>query len=123
MGLAFVVTMLVFPYVLAFARRHGIVDNPNARKLQRVPVPVMGGTTVFIGVMVAVLVCAAITGDYDMLELLGLVMVMYLIGLWDDVKDVPVALRFANHLPRPEAKIVPDLVPQTPREITVRQGV
>ena len=95
MGLAFVVTMLVFPYVLAFARRHGIVDNPNARKLQRVPVPVMGGTTVFIGVMVAVLVCAAITGDYDMLELLGLVMVMYLIGLWDDVKDVPVALRFA----------------------------
>ncbi|MCR5464294.1 MAG: undecaprenyl/decaprenyl-phosphate alpha-N-acetylglucosaminyl 1-phosphate transferase [Bacteroidales bacterium] len=94
MGLAFVVTMLVFPHVLAFARRHGIVDNPNARKLQRVPVPVMGGTTVFIGVIVSVLVCSAITGNYNLLELMGLIMVMYLIGLWDDVKDVPVSLRF-----------------------------
>ena len=94
MGLAFVVTMLVFPHVLAFARRHGIVDNPNARKLQRVPVPVMGGTTVFIGVIVSVLVCSAITGNYNLLELMGLIMVMYLIGLWDDVKDVSVSLRF-----------------------------
>lgn len=95
MGLAFVVTMLVFPHVLAFARRHGIVDNPNARKLQRVPVPVMGGTTVFVGVLIAVLVCVSITGDYKLLELMGLVIVIYLIGLWDDVKDVPVSLRFA----------------------------
>lgn len=95
MGLAFVVTMLVFPHVLAFARKKGIVDNPNARKLQRVPVPVMGGTTVFIGVMVAVLTCSAIVGNAKLLEVLGLVAVMYLIGLWDDVKDVPVALRFA----------------------------
>ena len=94
MGVAFIVTMLVFPHVLAFARRHGIVDNPNARKLQRVPVPVMGGTTVFIGVMVAVFVCIAITGNTYLLKLMGLVTIMYLIGLWDDVKDVPVALRF-----------------------------
>ena len=49
MLVAFLVTMLVYPHVLTFARKHHIVDNPNARKLQRVPVPVMGGTTVFIG--------------------------------------------------------------------------
>ena len=32
---------------------HDIVDNPNARKLQRVPVTVMGGVVVFAGIIVA----------------------------------------------------------------------
>ena len=94
MGLAFVVTMLVFPHVLAFARRHGIVDNPNARKLQRVPVPVMGGTTVFVGLWVSVLVCFFICEDTILLKVLGLLTVMYAIGAWDDIKDVSPALRF-----------------------------
>ena len=51
MGISFVVTTVMYPYVLRFARRHGIVDNPCARKLQRVPVPVMGGTAVYIGLL------------------------------------------------------------------------
>ena len=38
-----VVSFIVYPWVLRFARSHDIVDNPNARKLQRRPVPVMGG--------------------------------------------------------------------------------
>ena len=40
--IAFIVTLVMYPLVLAFAKKHNIVDNPNARKLQRVPVPVMG---------------------------------------------------------------------------------
>ena len=39
---AMVVSMLSYPRVLKFAKSHNFVDNPNARKLQRVPVPVMG---------------------------------------------------------------------------------
>lgn len=42
MALAFLVSTIAYPYVLAFARKHKVVDNPSARKLQRVPVPVMG---------------------------------------------------------------------------------
>ena len=51
MGLALVVSLLVFPKTLRFARQHDIVDNPNARKLQRVPVPVLGGVAVYTGIM------------------------------------------------------------------------
>ena len=42
-AVAFLVTLLVYPLVLKFAVRHHIYDNPDARKLQRQPVPVMGG--------------------------------------------------------------------------------
>ena len=93
MLVAFLVTMLVYPYVLKFARKHNIVDNPNARKLQRVPVPVMGGTTVFIGLIVSGMIGLAILGDMSIFTILALLFVMYAIGLWDDVKDIPPAFR------------------------------
>ena len=94
MSVAFLVTMLVYPLVLSFARKHNIVDNPNARKLQRVPVPIMGGAAVFIGFAVVSLIEYAITGDIKMLWLLLLLTVIYAIGLWDDLKDTSPVLRF-----------------------------
>lgn len=92
--IAFVVTMLVYPYVLSFAISHHIVDNPNARKLQRVPVPVMGGASVFAGVLVASIVAVAATGDIRILWCLLLLTFMFALGVWDDMKDVSAYLRF-----------------------------
>ena len=51
---------LVFPFVLQFAKDHDIVDNPNARKLQRVPVPVMGGLVVYSGILTGCLLLMAL---------------------------------------------------------------
>lgn len=98
MAVAFVATTLVYPYVLAFAKKHNIVDNPSARKLQRVPVPVMGGTAVFIGFVVAVFVGYLFYPDPQILKLMALLLVMYAIGVWDDMKDVSVAFRFLVEL-------------------------
>lgn len=98
MGIAFVVAMLAYPYVLAFARKHNFVDNPSARKLQRVPVPVMGGTVVFIGLAVAVTVGMIIVPNHRALIILMLLFVMYAIGVWDDLKDVSPELRFVVEL-------------------------
>ncbi len=92
--IAFVVTMLVYPYVLSFAITHHIVDNPNARKLQRVPVPVMGGTSVYVGVLVASIVAVAVIGDIRILWCLLLLTLMFALGVWDDMKDVSAYLRF-----------------------------
>lgn len=94
MLVAFVVTMLVYPHVLNFARKHHIVDNPNARKLQRVPVPVMGGTTVFIGFLISVIALYFIAPQTRIISIMGFLLVMYLLGVWDDIADVSAAFRF-----------------------------
>ena len=47
---------LVFPFALRFAIKHDIVDQPNARKLQRSPVPVFGGVVVYSGILAGGLV-------------------------------------------------------------------
>lgn len=98
MVLAFLVSAAVYPYVLAFARKHRVVDNPSARKLQRIPVPVMGGTAVFIGMLVAVIMGVILAPNARVAKIMSLLAVMYAIGVWDDVKDVSAALRFLLEL-------------------------
>ncbi len=92
-SIAMVVSLAVFPRALMFARRHHIVDNPNARKLQRRPVPVFGGIVVFSGILAGSMV---LWGFYhsSMLLMGGVAMlVMMLIGIWDDMQDIPAWLR------------------------------
>ena len=40
----------IHPKLVKIALLKNIVDNPDARKLQRTPVPVLGGVAVFFGV-------------------------------------------------------------------------
>lgn len=44
----------IHPKLVKIALLKNIVDNPDARKLQRTPVPVLGGVAVFFGVVIAI---------------------------------------------------------------------
>ena len=44
----------IFMKILSIAKRKGLVDNPNARKLQKSPVPVLGGLAVVFGLLLGV---------------------------------------------------------------------
>ena len=46
-----VVAAFVHQPVLRFAKKNHFYDNPEERKLQRIPIPVMGGFVVFFGAM------------------------------------------------------------------------
>ena len=94
LGVAFLISTFVYPFVLAFAKLYNIVDHPNARKLQAVPVPVMGGTTVFVGIAITMLVLYFLLGDIRLIKIFGVLSVMYLIGLWDDMHDLPASFKF-----------------------------
>ena len=77
--------------ILFIAKEKGLVDNPEARKLQKEPVPVMGGIVVFFGVAMGLLagytVGAVVGADFDiqlMPVLAGMVVMLY-IGAMDDI--------------------------------------
>ena len=94
MLVAFLVTGCIYPYVLRFAIRHNYVDKPDSRKLQREPVPVMGGVTVYIGVVVALAAGFLLLHKSALLTVLPLLTVAFLVGFWDDVKSISPASRF-----------------------------
>ena len=89
-----VVSLMAYPLVLKYARAHGIVDNPNARKLQRVPIPVMGGVVVYAGILIGSIILNMFMHSQIMVYgLMGMTMMM-VIGVWDDIKDISATLRF-----------------------------
>ena len=49
---AMVITALVHPVIVKMALKKNMTDAPDYRKLQKQPVPVMGGLAVFFGVVV-----------------------------------------------------------------------
>lgn len=92
--LSFVITTLVFPKVLRFARKHHIVDSPNARKLQRYPTPVLGGVAVYLGILIGYLVLASYQTSPVILWGLVAMTIMQIIGIWDDISDLSTTFRF-----------------------------
>lgn len=98
MAVAMVTSMAVFPWALKFAREHDIVDNPNARELQRVPVPVFGGIVVYSGILAGGLVLLAFMWNIVVLNGLIGMTIMMLIGMWDDQKDILALLRFNTEI-------------------------
>lgn len=91
----------IFSKILEIAKSKGIVDNPGSRKLQDIPVPVMGGAAVFGGLVTGLLTFAVLqsfspNADFHELYpvLLGAV-VMLCVGLLDDMKSLSPVLRMA----------------------------
>ena len=96
--LAMLASTVVYPFVLHYAIKHDIVDNPNARKLQRVPVPLLGGAVVYVGILTGCCVLALfMRSEFILWGFIGMT-VMAIIGTWDDMKGLSVAFRFAVEL-------------------------
>ena len=96
--LPFVVSLLaaiwVFPKVLHIALSKNIVDNPNARKLQRVPVPVLGGVAVMFGILVALSACRLFYDCSDLFTIMLAMLVMLYVGTIDDITELSPRTRF-----------------------------
>ena len=55
---SFLSVQWVYFKVLKIAKEKKLVDNPDARKLQRTPIPVVGGIAIFFGLTFGLLACA-----------------------------------------------------------------
>lgn len=92
-ALAIAVAWFVYYPVVRFAKNHNIYDNPDARKLQRVPVPVLGGVVVFVGTMVATTVAWLFYDCRSIVAIQVAMLFMLLIGTWDDIRNLSPLLR------------------------------
>ena len=91
---ALLASIWVFPKVLKIALDKNIVDNPDARKLQRVPVPVLGGMAVVFGILVALSVSQLFVDCSSLFTIVLAMVIMLFIGTMDDILDIPSTTRF-----------------------------
>jgi len=62
-GIAFAIVMLLTPAVGGMARLLGAVDRPDSRRLNRSPVPRLGGLAIFLGIVVPALAFLDLSGE------------------------------------------------------------
>ena len=92
---ALLVVIFIHPRVVQFAQKRNIVDNPDARKLQREPIPVMGGVAVFFGLFVGLFVASLFFNISTLLPMFLAMSVMLCVGVVDDMSGLSPRLRFA----------------------------
>ena len=87
---------VVHPSLVKIAHMKSIVDNPDARKLNKVPVPVLGGVGVFFGIMFSLSVAGYyVEGMNIQFELIIAMLIMLYTGVGDDILQLSPRLRFA----------------------------
>ena len=87
-------TFWIYPYVLRVAKSKNIVDNPDARKLQRTPVPVLGGLAVVFGILTGMMVYSLFDVTLDFYPMFSSIIIIFLIGMLDDTIALSPKTRF-----------------------------
>lgn len=92
--IALLCVALVHPTMVRIAHMKGIVDEPNARKLQRVPVPILGGVCVFLGIVVSLGFTSVFENCTDLFTVVMAMTVMLYMGTGDDILSLSPRIRF-----------------------------
>ena len=92
--LAFLGTLWIHPKILKISIMKNLVDNPDARKLQRNPVPVMGGIAVFFGIVIGICSSQTMLDDSTVFRLIAAMLIMLYVGTIDDILDLSPFIRF-----------------------------
>ncbi|MBD2448182.1 undecaprenyl/decaprenyl-phosphate alpha-N-acetylglucosaminyl 1-phosphate transferase [Nostoc sp. FACHB-152] len=97
--LAWLVTWRLIPTVRKFALRVGWADQPNARRLNREPLPNAGGLAIYAGVIAAIVV-ASLLRPIELQNILAQVLtillggsILVLVGFIDDQFGLPPSVR------------------------------
>lgn len=91
---AFIAVRWIYFKILGIAKDKNLVDNPDARKLQKTPIPVMGGIAVFFGVAFGIMAGYTAGGmlgvkyDIILLPVLAAMVVMLYVGALDDIRGL-----------------------------------
>ena len=98
--LAFVFVYSITPWVIKLAHKINFVDNPNARKIHKKAVPLMGGLSVFIGFVVLVIYDVVIVSNrmFNM-RLIGYLLgalVIVIVGVIDDKRGMNPIVKLAG---------------------------
>ncbi|HSE59360.1 MAG TPA: MraY family glycosyltransferase [Nitrospiraceae bacterium] len=94
--LAFWTSFTLTPIAAWAGRRWGLVDVPAARKIHRHATPRTGGVAVYLALVLALLMNSILTEWMAALLIAG--SLLFLVGLFDDAREVPAGVKLSSHI-------------------------
>lgn len=100
---AAVVSVVLTPLAIRAALRLGVLDRPGEHKSHATPTPYLGGVAIVLAVTLAIVAAAVVRGETiatltQLLGILAVALAMSATGLVDDLRGLPVAVRFGLQL-------------------------
>jgi UDP-N-acetylmuramyl pentapeptide phosphotransferase/UDP-N-acetylglucosamine-1-phosphate transferase len=91
---AMIAVTWIHPKLVKIASMKNIVDCPDARKLQRTPIPVLGGVAVFFGIVLGIALTSSYMDCKQIMTIVAAMMIMLYVGTMDDIMNLSAKLRF-----------------------------
>ena len=95
---AWISVEVINPKVRRIAVSRNIVDNPDARKLQRRPVPLLGGLSVFFGILIGLCVARMLFNSSILYPIIVSMVIMLYFGTADDIVGLSPSVRFGAEI-------------------------
>lgn len=99
--LAFGLTYLLTPFVHRISLKFGIVDHPNERKIHSVPTPRLGGVAIYLSFFLSLVPVLLLFDSISTTNLFQTILalfvsgsVIFLLGLYDDIKGTNAKIKF-----------------------------
>lgn len=93
---AFFLTIILIPILKKIAIKYNLVDKPNARKIHLIPVPVIGGISIGLTVILTALINPLlISGIMQQRTLYSVAIVLLILGALDDKFDINAKYKLA----------------------------
>ena len=92
---AFVVAMIVMPFLIKFIQRFKLFDHPDLRKEHTTPIPTMGGIASGLGMFVATALWYQFSRDAFTISFFFSIAVLMTVGILDDLRNTPARYKLA----------------------------
>lgn len=92
--IAMATSIVMNPFIIKLAVTKHLTDNPNARKLQKRPVPVLGGMSVYLAFVMGLFCCNFFYPTDKLYVVVAALSVMFFIGFFDDILDLSYRIKF-----------------------------
>lgn len=99
--ISYILGVLILPFVIDFSKREGLVDEPNERKIHKIPISRLGGIAIWLSTM-ATFVFLVLLSHYPYGSLLSGILLggslMFLLGLVDDIYNLPAKFKLVAQI-------------------------
>jgi UDP-N-acetylmuramyl pentapeptide phosphotransferase/UDP-N-acetylglucosamine-1-phosphate transferase len=95
---AFIITFLAIPSIIKVAVIKNLFDEPGERKAHKSSIPTLGGLAIFAGVVFSFAFWSAEFNFQSTQYIIAALIVMFFIGIKDDIVDLPASKKFYGQL-------------------------
>lgn len=96
MGTTFILSLIFVPIMKKIAFHINALDYPNQRRLNKVPMPTIGGIGVFLSFLIGYLLFGR--GTTEMIAILSASIIILFVGLIDDIKPISAKYQLIGQL-------------------------